>query len=438
MSFLIQNATIVNEGLSFRGSVLVCGGRIEEIFSDQQTIPKSKAEAAKVINAAGLLLLPGVIDTHVHFREPGLTHKATWSSESRAAAAGGVTLAADMPNTIPQATSVELVREKCAIAAQSSLVNYGCYIGATADNLDQIAKLKPDDKVFAVKLFMGSSTGNMLLNDEKLLSKLFAECPLPIVAHCEYNALINNNLEVSKKQYGENIPFAHHSKIRNVEACYNATSRAVSLAKKYGAQLHIAHISTERELELLGDCANITAETCPQYLWFCDEDYSQKGALVKCNPAIKAASDRAALRRAVASGKIATIATDHAPHTLQEKQNSYLNAPSGLPLIQHSLVAMLELVKQGEFSVETVVERMCHAPARIFSIKNRGFIRAGYAADLVLVKEEAWQVTPENTLHKCGWSAFDGQRFSHKVSHTFVNGVLVYENGLLFDLRQRL
>jgi len=422
MNFLIKNATIVNEGISFRGSVLIGEEKIEEIFSDQQAIPKSKAESATAIDATGMLLLPGVIDTHVHFREPGLMHKATWRSESHAAVAGGVTFVADMPNTIPPTTTVELVHEKLAIAAKNSLVNYGCYIGATADNLDQIAKLKPNDKVFAVKLFMGSSTGNMLLNDEKLLSKLFAECPLPIVAHCEDDVLIRLNLELAQKQYGDKIPFAQHPNIRSAEACYNATYRAVVLAKKYGAQLHVAHISTARELDLFGDSAKITAETCPQYLWFCDEDYADKGSLLKCNPAIKATSDRVALLRAVATGRIATIATDHAPHTLQEKQSTYLNAPSGLPLIQHSLAAMLELAKRGEFSVETLVEKMCHAPARIFNIKNRGFIRAGYPADLVLVKEEAWQVTPENTLHKCGWSAFNGQTFSHKVCHTFVNG----------------
>jgi dihydroorotase len=331
-----------------------------------------------------------------------------------------------MPNTQPQTISIAALQEKNAIAAQNSLTNYYCYIGATADNIDLITKLTKKD-AFAVKFFMGSSTGNMLLSDDKLLSRLFAECPLPIVAHCESEAIIRQNTERYKSLYGEHIPFAMHPQIRSAEACYASTEKAVALARKYGAQLHVAHLSTARELQLFSENeTNITAETCPHYLWFCDEDYAEKGALMKCNPAIKSAEDRAALRHAVATGAIASIATDHAPHTLEEKQNSYLNAPSGLPLIQHSLVAMLELAQQGLFSVETVVERMCHAPARIFDIPNRGFIRAGYAADLVLVKPCApWQVTNENTLHKCGWSAFAGQTFSHRIMHTFVNGKIV-------------
>ncbi len=434
MNFLIQNATIVNEGISFCGSMLISEGKVEKIFSSQHTIPQEKTEGAKVLDATGCLLLPGIIDTHVHFREPGLTHKATWHSESRAAVAGGVTSVADMPNTIPQTTSVELVREKCAIATKNSVVNYGCYLGATADNLNEIAQLKPTDGVFAVKLFMGSSTGNMLLDDEKLLSKLFAECPLPIVAHCEDNALIEQNLEAAKQQHGEQIPFALHPTIRSAEACYKATNRAIALAKKYDARLHVAHISTARELSLFRGNPKITAEVCPQYLWFSDENYRTRGALIKCNPAIKTAIDRNALRCAVASGQISSVATDHAPHTLREKQGSYLNSPSGLPLIQHSLLAMLEMTREGYFSIETLVEKMCHAPARIFNIANRGYIRKGYAADLVLVQPcTEWQVTPKNTLHKCGWSAFDGFLFSHRVAHAFVNGNLSYSNGEVAD-----
>jgi dihydroorotase len=434
MNFLIKNATIVNEGISFRGSVLTGGGKIEKIFSEQQAVPREQAAGAKVVDATGCLLLPGIIDTHVHFREPGLTHKATWRSESRAAAAGGVTSVADMPNTIPPTTSPALVREKCAVAAENSVVNYGCYLGATADNLNEIAQLKPADGVFAVKLFMGSSTGSLLLNDEKLLSRLFAECPLPIVAHCEDNALIEQNLEAAKRQYGEQIPLALHPAIRSAEACYNATSQAIALAQKYGARLHVAHVSTARELSLFRGNPKVTAETCPQYLWFCDEDYRTRGALVKCNPAIKTATDRNALRCALASGQISSLATDHAPHMLREKQGSYLNAPSGLPLLQHSLLAMLEMVHDGDFSIETLVEKMCHAPARIFSIARRGFIREGYAADLALVQPcTEWQVTPKNTLHKCGWSAFDGFLFSHRVAHTFVNGNLTYSNGEVAD-----
>ncbi len=435
MKYLISNATIINEGTSFKGSVLINDGNIEGVYSDMRVTPQDKVRGAEVVDATGKMLLPGIIDTHVHFRDPGLTHKATWHSESHAAVAGGVTSVADMPNTIPQTIGVELVHEKCTIAAQNSVVNYGCYLGATADNLDTIARLTPNDGVFAVKLFMGSSTGNMLLDDEEMLHKLFSECPLPIVAHCEDDALIRRNMELAQQQYGDQIPFTRHSYIRSSEACYNATSRAITLARKYNTQLHIAHISTARELSLLnGNNGRITAETCPQYLWFCDDDYKTKGALVKCNPAIKSVTDRNALRCAVASGQINTIATDHAPHLLSEKNNTYAKSPSGLPLIQHSLISMLELVKQGDFSIETLVEKMCHAPARIFNIKERGFIREGYAADLVLVQPcQEWQVTLKNTLHKCGWSAFDGQMFSHKVTHTFVNGNLAYADGKVND-----
>jgi dihydroorotase len=427
LKLLIRSAQIINEGVSFEGSVLVDRGTIQGVYAGLQLPPPEIAGDADTLDATGLLLLPGVIDTHVHFRDPGLTHKGTWSSESRAAVAGGVTSVADMPNTLPQTVSIAALQEKNAIAAQSSLTNYYCYIGATAGNIDLIAKLTKND-AFAVKLFMGSSTGNMLLSDDKLLNRLFAECPLPIVAHCENEDMIRQNTERYKSLYGAQIPFSMHPQIRSEEACYTSTEKAVALAKKHGAQLHVAHVSTARELTLLSkDEAKITAETCPHYLWFCDEEYAAKGAFLKCNPAIKSSADRATLRRAVASGTIAAIATDHAPHTIDEKQNSYLNAPSGLALIQHSLVSMLELARQGFFSAETVVEKMCHAPARIFNMRNRGFIRAGYAADLVLVNPCAlWQATNENTLHKCGWSAFAGQTFSHKVTHTFVNGKLVY------------
>jgi dihydroorotase len=387
-------------------------------------------EGADVIDGSGLLLLPGVIDTHVHFREPGLTHKGTWHSESCAAVAGGTTSVADMPNTLPQTTTLSALREKYDTAAQTSVANYGCYLGATADNLDVVARLATGD-AFAVKLFVGSSTGNMLLDGAALLEKLFAECPLPIVAHCESEAIIRQNTERYKSRYGEHIPFAMHPRIRSEEACYAATQGVVALAHKYGSRLHVAHVSTKRELEFFTDSsAKVTAETCPHYLWFCDDHYAARGALLKCNPAVKSAADREALRLAVASGQLSTIATDHAPHTLPEKQGSYLNAPSGLPLIQHSLVAMLELVQRGILPVEALVERMCHAPARIFGIAGRGFIRVGYAADVVLVKPCApWRATDANTLHKCGWSAFSEQTFSHTVTHTFVNGLLAYENG---------
>jgi dihydroorotase len=429
LKLLIRSARIVNEGASFEGSVLVDGGKIAGVYAGAPPRLPEPGNDVETLNAAGLLLLPGVIDTHVHFRDPGFPRKGTWGSESRAAVAGGVTTVADMPNTLPQTTSIAALREKNAIAAQSSLTNYFCYLGATANNVDLIAKLTKDD-AFAVKLFMGSSTGNMLMNDDKLLNRLFAECRLPIVAHCEDENIIRQNTERYKSVYGAQIPFAMHPQIRSEEACYASTKQAVTLARKHGAQLHVAHVSTTRELALFdaGE-KRITAETCPHYLWFCDEDYAAKGAFLKCNPAVKSAADRAALRRAVAAGTIASIATDHAPHTPDEKQNPYLDAPSGLPLIQHSLVAMLELARQGFFSVETVVERMCHAPARIFGIRNRGFIRAGYAADLVLVNPRApWQATNENTLHKCGWSVFASCTFSHKVTHTFVNGKMMMNN----------
>jgi dihydroorotase len=427
LKLLICSARIINEGASFEGSVLVDGGKIQGVYAGAPPPLPEIGGDVEALNAAGLLLLPGVIDTHVHFRDPGFPHKGTWRSESRAAVAGGVTCVADMPNTLPQTTSIAALQEKNAIAAQSSLTSYYCYIGATADNIDLLAKLTPDD-AFAVKLFIGSSTGNMLLSDDRLLNRLFAECRLPIVAHCESERIIRQNTERYKSAYGAQIPFAAHPQLRSAEACYTATAHAVRLARKYGARLHVAHVSTARELALFGAGEEkITAETCPHYLWFCDEDYAARGALLKCNPAVKSAGDRAALRRAVASGTIASIATDHAPHTLAEKQTAYLNAPSGLPLIQHSLVAMLELAQQGCFPLETVVERMCHAPARIFGIRHRGFIRPGYAADLVLLNPHApWQATSENTLHKCGWSAFDGHTFSHKVTHTFVNGKIAY------------
>jgi dihydroorotase len=328
-----------------------------------------------------------------------------------------------MPNTLPPTTTLPLLREKLSVARREAVVNAMAYLGATPENLPDLAKLTPAD-TFAVKLFMGSSTGNMLLRDERLLAQLFAECPLPIVAHCESEELVQRGMEQYRQRYGEQIPFAAHPHIRSAEACYVATAKAIELAQRYGAKLHIAHVSTARELSLLDKNSDkITAETCPHYLWFCDEDYERRGALLKCNPAIKAAADRAALRRAVADGLLQTIATDHAPHTLDEKRGAYLNVPSGMPLVQHALPAMLELARLGAFSIEAVVERMCHAPARIFGITRRGFIREGYAADLVIVNPHmSWTVALANILHQCGWSAFDGCTFSHCVVRTFVNG----------------
>jgi dihydroorotase len=424
MKILIHNATIVNEGRSFAGSVLVEDNTIRRIFATADSaLCDDLCTDAQRIDASGRLLLPGVIDTHVHFRDPGLTHKGSWHSESRAAAAGGVTTVADMPNTFPPTTTLPLLREKLSVARREAVVNAMAYLGATSENLPNLAKLTSTD-AFAVKLFMGSSTGNMLLRDERLLTQLFAECPLPIVAHCENEDLVQRGLEQYCQRYGEHIPFAAHPHIRSTEACYVATAKAIELAQRYGARLHIAHVSTARELSLLDkNSKQITAETCPHYLWFCDEDYAHRGALLKCNPAIKTAADRAALRCAVSNGLLKTVATDHAPHTLDEKRGSYLNVPSGMPLVQHALPAMLELARLGAFSIEAVVERMCHAPARIFGIARRGFIREGYAADLTVVNPRtSWTVAPSNIQHQCGWSAFDGCTFSHRVERTFVNG----------------
>ncbi|MGL4364648.1 MAG: dihydroorotase [Bacteroidales bacterium] len=430
MKILIKNASIFNENTSFEGSLLLNEQKIEHIFQAHQIIPSSIEDNARIINAKGSILLPGVIDTHVHFREPGLTHKANWQTESFAAAAGGVTSVADMPNTIPTTISIKALEEKCDIAQKNSIVNFACFFGATKDNLSQIPRLSPKQAI-GVKVFMGSSTGDMLLASEKHIEQLFAECPLPLVAHCEDDAIIQTNLQKAIAQFGNNIPFIQHATIRSVESCLRATDKAIRLAMKYGTKLHIAHLSTAEEISLLeANNSRITAEVGAQYLWFCDNDYKTREAFLKCNPSIKDSKARDALRKALISGHISSIASDHAPHTLSEKQCSYLDAPSGLPSIQHALLAMLEMAKNGEFSIETIVEKMCHAPARIFNIANRGFIRTNYSADLCLLKPcTPWHVNPSNTLHGCKWSAFDNQQFSHQITHCFINGHLSYELG---------
>ncbi|MGL4908269.1 MAG: dihydroorotase [Bacteroidales bacterium] len=430
MRTLIKDAIIVNEGHSFKGSLVLNNNEIEAIFHSNQATSYTIEDDTKVINAKGSILIPGVIDTHVHFRDPGLTHKATWGSESFAAAAGGVTTVADMPNTIPATTSIEALEEKYTIAEKSSLINFACFLGATKDNLQKIAKLTPKNAL-GVKVFMGSSTGNMLLQNDRHLEQLFAECPLPLVAHCEDDAIIQTNLQKAIAQFGTAIPFTQHANIRSAEACVRATDKAIRLALKYGTKLHIAHLSTAEEISLFEpNNKHITAEVSPQYLWFCDNDYEKRGALLKCNPSIKNSAARSALRKAIISGHISSIASDHAPHTLIEKQALYLEAPSGLPSIQHNLLAMLEFVKNGEFTIETIIEKMCHAPARIFNIAKRGFIRTGYTADLCLLKPcDPWAVEASNTLHLCKWSAFDRQQFSHQITHTFVNGSLAYKLG---------
>jgi dihydroorotase len=432
-SYLIVNVRLINEGTIKEADVLIRNGRIERIGSDLQ-----RQGVDRVIDAAGKYLMPGVIDDQVHFREPGLTHKGTIASESRAAVAGGVTSFMEMPNTNPQTLTQALLEEKYQIAAQSSLANYSFYMGASNDNLEEV--LRTDgERVCGIKIFMGSSTGNMLVDREATLEGLFSRVALLMATHCEDEATIRQNTELYRQRWGEEVPMACHPDIRSAEACYKSSSMAVALARKWGAQLHVLHISTARELALFSNDLplaekKITAEACIHHLWFAREDYATKGSLIKWNPAVKEASDRAALQQALQQGVLDVLATDHAPHTLEEKAGTYFKAPSGGPLIQHSLVAALELSRQGVLSLEQVVEKMCHNPAILFRIRERGYVREGYWADLVLVDPEVdWAVQKENLLYKCGWSPFEGQRFSHQVSHTWVSGQLVWEQGQLLE-----
>ena len=428
-TLLIKNATIINEGQKISGSVLIENDLIKQVITDNQ-LP----EADQEINAEGLLLLPGAIDDQVHFREPGLTHKANIESESRAAVAGGITSFMEMPNTKPQATTHEILEEKYKVAAGTSPANYSFYLGATNDNIDEILKTDPK-KICGVKVFMGSSTGNMLVDNEDILGRIFAECPTIITTHCEDEGTIQENTTIYKNKFGEDMPFKYHPVIRSAEACYKSSKKASELARKHGARLHILHLSSADELDLLDTDMpltdkKITGEVCVHHLWFTDDDYDQYGSRIKWNPAVKSEHDRDALRIGLANNKLDVVATDHAPHTIEEKNNKYFSAPSGGPLVQHALVSMLEMVQQGIFSYELVVEKMCHNPAILFEIEKRGFIREGYKADLVLVDPKAsWEVKPENILYKCGWSPFEGTTFSHKVMHTLVNGQLAYTNG---------
>ncbi|MDR0659726.1 MAG: dihydroorotase [Prevotellaceae bacterium] len=431
-SILIKNAQIINEGASFKGSVLVENGFISRIFKEGEELPAIQ----NTINATDKLLIPGVIDDQVHFREPGLTHKADIYHESRAALAGGVTSFMDMPNAKPPATTLEQLEEKYELGKRHSAINYSFYFGVTNDNAHLLKDL--DIKaVCGVKVFMGSSTGNMLVDDEQTLTAIFSTSPLLVATHCEDEATIRKNTEKFIKKYGDNIPFSVHPLIRSRESCYKSSYKAVELAKKYNTRLHVLHITTADELQLFAPYAyvkpeekRISAEACVHHLWYSDEDYETKGSLIKCNPAIKTANDRKALQEAVAKGIIDVVATDHAPHTLEEKDSDYLHAPSGLPLIQLSLSAMLELFHKGVFSLETIVERMCHAPARLFGISKRGFIREGYHADISLVDlNNPFTVERKDVLSKCGWSPFEGQTFRSKVSHVLVNGRLALENG---------
>lgn len=429
---LILNANIVNDGKVFAGDVLVKGGIIEAVAGDL-----SSRSADVIIDAGGKYLLPGAIDDQVHFREPGLTHKATIYTEARAAVAGGVTSFMEMPNTVPPAFTIPLLEEKYNIAATNSLANYSFFIGASNDNLEEVMKVDVS-KVCGLKIFMGSSTGDLLVDNERALEGFFSRFPSLIATHCEDEATIVRNAATYKERFGEDVPIQYHPLIRSEEACFKSSSFAVSLARKHGTRLHILHISTARETTLFDsgiplEKKKITAEACIHHLTFDDSFYQQLGALIKWNPAVKTSEDREGIFAAVLDGRIDVIATDHAPHTREEKNNSYFKAPSGGPLIQHSVVAMLEFFHQGKISLEDIVWKMAHNPAILFQISRRGFIREGYFADLVLVDlNRPWRVEPSNILAKCGWSPFEGKTFRSAVTHTIVSGHLAYADGV-FD-----
>ena len=427
-SLVLRNGLIVNEGKSFHADILVRNGKIERIGQ----IP-ADVKADREIDLGGKLVLPGLIDDQVHFREPGLTHKATIESEARAAVAGGVTSFMEMPNTNPPATTIEELELKYTRAAQTSVANYSFFFGATNSNLE-ILKTVDASKVCGVKVFMGSSTGDMLVDQATTLEGIFKHSPTLIATHCEDTPMIKAAEAAAKSKWGEDVPASEHPIIRSVDACYASSSLAVSLAKKHGARLHVLHITTAKELSLFSaeplSKKRITAEACVHHLWFSDKDYATLGHKIKCNPAIKTAQDRAAVREAVNQGVIDVIATDHAPHTAEEKTQKYFKAPSGLPLVQHSLLVLLDLVDQGVFSLEKTVERACHAPAVLFGVENRGFIREGYWADLVVVDpKKPFTVNKGNILYQCGWSPLEGHTFKNTIHQTFVNGVSVYENG---------
>jgi dihydroorotase len=425
---LIKSATIVNEGKQFVGDVLIIDGKINKIGSDLSD------SSAKEINGEGKFLLPGCIDDQVHFREPGLTHKAEIYTEAKAAIAGGITSFMEMPNTVPNTLTQDLLADKYTIASQRSLANYSFFMGAGNDNIDEVLKTDPKN-VCGIKVFMGSSTGNMLVDNEKTLEGIFKNAPMLVATHCEDEATIRRNMELFSQKYGENITPKMHPLIRNEEACYLSSSFAVELAKKHQTRLHILHISTGKETHLFSNDIplsdkKITAEACIHHLWFNDQDYLTKGNWIKWNPAVKTANDQNEILKALLDDRIDVIATDHAPHTISEKEQSYLKAPSGGPLVQHALNAMLEFYHQGKISLEKIVEKMAHNVAVCFQIDKRGFIREGYWADLVLVDlNQKSEVNRNNVLSKCGWSPFEGQTFHSQISHTFVNGNLVYENG---------
>ncbi|WP_322551409.1 dihydroorotase [Flavobacterium psychraquaticum] len=440
-TFLIRNAKIVNEGVVFEGDILIENEFIKEIA--QKISPKSSE--CIIIDAEGSYVIPGAIDDQVHFREPGLTHKGTIETESRAAVAGGITSFIEQPNTVPNAVTQELLEDKYEIASKTSYANYSFMMGGTNDNLEEILKTNPRN-VAGIKLFLGSSTGNMLVDNEEVLEKIFSSTKMLIAVHCEDEGTIKANLEKYKAEYGDDIPMKYHHLIRSAEACYISSSKAIELAKKTGARLHVFHLSTAKEMDLFTNKIpleekQITTEVCIHHLWFTDADYEKKGAFIKWNPAVKTQEDKDALWKALLDDRIDVIATDHAPHTLEEKLNPYVTCPSGGPLVQHAVVAMFEKHHQGKISVEKIVEKMCHNPAKIFKIEKRGFIREGYFADIAIVNAYLpWNVKKENILAKCGWSPFEGFNFKSRITHTFVNGKLVFTNGKVKEIKvaQRL
>jgi dihydroorotase len=428
MRTLIQGGTIVNEGRIFDGSIVIDDEKITQVI-EGQTQPEASFD--RIVDASGCFVLPGVIDDHVHFREPGLTEKADIDSESKAAAAGGVTTYFDMPNTVPQTTTLEALEEKFKLAAEKSHVNYSFFFGATNDNVELFHILDPC-RIPGIKLFMGSSTGNMLVDRKDALERIFASAQLPIMAHCEDTEIINRKMAEAKLKYGDDPKVTHHPEIRSEEACYESTRLAVELAQKHHARLHVAHLTTAKELELFGSNPKITAEATVSHLYFCDRDYASLGTRIKCNPAIKTERDRETLRQALNDGRISVIGTDHAPHLLSQKVGGCAKAASGMPMIQFSLVTMLELVDRGVLSLERLVELMCHHPARLFEVRNRGFLREGYQADIVLVRPNSgWTVTKDMILSKCGWSPMEGHMYLWRVESTLCNGHLVYQNGMV-------
>jgi dihydroorotase len=432
---LIKNAKIVNEGIVLEGDVLIENEFIIEVAKNI-----ASDNNYTIIDAEGSYLIPGAIDDQVHFREPGLTHKGTIETESRAAIAGGITSFIEQPNTVPNAVTQELLEQKYEIAAATSYANYSFMMGGTNDNLEEIIKTNPRN-VAGIKLFLGSSTGNMLVDNEEALEKIFSSTKMLIAVHCEDEGTIRTNTEKYKNEFGDAIPVTAHHLIRSEEACYLSSSKAIELAKKTGARLHVFHLSTAKEMELFTNKIpleekQITAEVCIHHLWFTNDDYATKGNFIKWNPAVKTATDRDALWKALLNDTIDVIATDHAPHTLEEKSKKYTEAPSGGPLVQHALVALFEAHLQGKISVEKIVEKFCHNPAKIFKIEKRGYIKPGFYADLVLIKKSnSWEVTKENVLYKCGWSPFEGTTFNTKISHTFINGELVFENGKITEIK---